>query len=165
MLDLYCERVGSGFWAEPVNAITNIGFVFAAYFCWRTTLREQVQDTSIVAITVMIVMIGMGSFLFHTMPGAITRWLDIAPIFVFQLLYLGLYSRRVINLSIPGSGILLLVLLVVAVVAGQLPDFVNGSLIYAPALWLSLFWVPTTARAESWSAACYSLRPLCFCCR
>jgi hypothetical protein len=133
-LDLYCERVGPGFWAEPVNAFTNIGFVFAAYFSWRIVLREQVQDSGIAAITGMIVAIGIGSFLFHTMPTAVTRWLDIVPIFVFQLLFLGLYSRRVIELWMPGSAFLLLVFLAAAVAASQFPEVINGSLIYAPAL-------------------------------
>ena len=133
MLDLYCERMDSGFWAEPVNAFSNIGFVFAAYFCWRMARREQVRDSGIVAITVMIVAIGIGSFLFHTMPSAVTRWLDVAPVFIFQLLYLGLYCRRIVGLSLAGSGLLLLVFLVTALVASQFPDMINGSLIYAPA--------------------------------
>ena len=134
MLDLYCERVSSGFWAEPVNAFTNFGFVFAAYFCWRMARREQVRDSSIVAITVMIVAIGIGSFLFHTMPSAVTRWLDVAPVFVFQLLYLGLYCRRIIGFSLAGCGLLVLVFLVTALVASQFLDLINGSLIYLPAL-------------------------------
>ena len=97
-------------------------------------LREQVQDLSIAAITGMIVAIGIGSFLFHTMPTTVTRWLDIVPIFIFQLLFLGLYSRRVIELSMPGSAFLLLLLLAAAVAASQFPDAVNSSLIYAPSL-------------------------------
>jgi hypothetical protein len=134
MLDLYCERTGPGFWAEPVNGFTNIGFLFAAFFSWRLALRDQVQDSGIAAITIMIVAIGIGSFLFHSMPTAVTRWLDIVPIFVFQLLYLGIYSRRVINLSMPGSVTFLLVFLAVAVVASPFTEMINGSLIYAPAL-------------------------------
>jgi hypothetical protein len=134
MLDLYCERMGPGFWAEPVNAFTNIGFVFAAYFCWRMARREQVQDFSVVAITVMIVAVGAGSFLFHTMPSVVTRWLDVAPVFIFQLLYLGLYCRRIVGLSLAVCGLLLLVFLVTALVASQFPDLINGSLIYVPAL-------------------------------
>jgi hypothetical protein len=134
MLDLYCERTGPGFWAEPVNAFTNIGFLFAAFFSWHLALRDQVQDSGIAAITIMIVAIGIGSFLFHSMPTAVTRWLDIVPTFVFQLLYLGIYSRRVINLSMPGSVTFLLVFLAVAVVASPFTEMINGSLIYAPAL-------------------------------
>jgi hypothetical protein len=61
----FCERITSGFWAEPVNAFTNIGFVFSAYFCWRIAVRAQVQDSNIAIITVMILAIGIGSFLFH----------------------------------------------------------------------------------------------------
>jgi hypothetical protein len=138
MLDLYCERVDPGFWAEPVNALTNIAFVFSAYFCWRIAVRAQVQDSNIAMISVMILAIGIGSFLFHTLPTVVTRWLDIVPVFVFQLLYLGIYSRRVINLPEAGSGILLLVFLAAAVAASQFPEAINGSLIYAPAL-LALF--------------------------
>jgi hypothetical protein len=81
-----------------------------------------------------IVAIGIGSFLFHTLPGAVTRWLDLGPVFVFQLLYLGFYSRRVSDLSMPVSGILLLVFLAAAVFASQFEDVLNGSLIYAPAI-------------------------------
>ena len=134
MLDLYCERMGPGLWAEPVNAFTNIGFFVAAWMSWRIAVRERVQDSNIVMITAMIVAIGIGSFLFHTMPTDVTHWLDIGPIFVFQLLFLELYSRRVINLSVAGSGILLLVFLATAVVASLFPEVINGSLIYAPAL-------------------------------
>lgn len=28
-IDLYCERTTSAFWAEPVNALTNLAFVIA----------------------------------------------------------------------------------------------------------------------------------------
>ena len=134
MVDLYCERIGPGFWAEPINALTNIGFVFAAWFIWRIAVREQAHDSSIAVITGMIVAIGIGSFLFHTMATPFTRWLDIIPIFVFQLLYIGFYTRRVINLPVAVIGILLLVFLAASVYGGQFPEVINGSLIYAPAL-------------------------------
>ena len=134
MVDLYCERIDPGFWAEPVNALTNIGFVFAAWFTWRLAVHKQTQDPGIAVITVMIAAIGVGSFLFHTMATPLTRWLDIIPIFVFQLLYIGFYTRRIINLPVAVIGILLLVFVTAAVYGRQFPDVINGSLIYAPAL-------------------------------
>jgi len=134
MVDLYCERVDPGFWAEPVNAFTNIGFVFVAWFIWRIAVREQAHNSSIAAIAGMIVAIGIGSFLFHTMATPFTRWLDIIPIFVFQLSYIGFYTRRVVNLPVAVIGILLLVFLAASVYGRQFPDVMNGSLIYAPAL-------------------------------
>lgn len=134
MVDLYCERIGPGFWAEPVNALTNIGFIFAAWFIWRIVVRGQVHSSSIVATVGMIVAIGIGSFLFHTMATPFTRWLDIIPILLFQLLYIGFYTRRIINLPVAVIGILLLVFLSASVYGRQFPQVINGSLIYAPAL-------------------------------
>jgi hypothetical protein len=138
MVDLYCERIDPGFWAEPVNALTNIGFVFAAWFTYRIAVREQAHKSSIAAIAGIIAAIGIGSFLFHTMATPFTRWLDIIPIFVFQVSYIGLYTRRVINLPVTVIGIILLVFLVASVYGRQFPDAINGSLIYAPAL-LAIF--------------------------
>ena len=134
MVDLYCERIDPGFWAEPVNAFTNIGFVFAAWFTWRFAVNKQTQDSNIAALTGMIVAIGIGSFLFHTMATPLTRWLDIIPIFGFQLLYIGFYTRRIINLPVAVIGILLIVFVAAAVYGMQFPEVINGSLIYAPAL-------------------------------
>ena len=59
MLDLYCERAGPGLWAEPVNALTNIGFVFTAWLSWRLLSREQAQDSGIVTIIAVIVTLGI----------------------------------------------------------------------------------------------------------
>ena len=134
MVDLYCERIDPGFWAEPVNAFTNIGFVFSAWIVWRFAVREQTIDSGIATITGMIAAIGIGSFLFHTMATPLTRWLDIIPIFVFQLLYIGFYTRRIINLPVAVISILLIVFAASAVYGRQFPHVFNGSLIYAPAL-------------------------------
>lgn len=138
MVDLYCERIDPGFWAEPVNACTNIGFMLAAWFVWRFAVHKQKQDASIAVMTGMVVAIGIGSFLFHTMATPLTRWLDIIPIFVFQLLYIGFYTRRIINLPVAVIGILLLVFVAAVVYGRQFPEVINGSLIYAPALLVTI---------------------------
>ncbi len=134
MIDLYCERTGPGLWAEPLNSLTNIGFIFVAWMSWRIALRERVQDSSIGMITVMIVAIGIGSFLFHTMATPLTRWLDVLPILVFQLMYIGLYARRVIALHWAVILTMLVIFLAAALYGRQFPEILNGSLIYAPAL-------------------------------
>ena len=36
-IDGYCERLGPGFWAEPLNALTNLAFLIAALVMWRRT--------------------------------------------------------------------------------------------------------------------------------
>lgn len=37
-IDAYCERIGTGFWAEPLNALSNVAFFAAAalgLWYWR----------------------------------------------------------------------------------------------------------------------------------
>ena len=134
MIDLYCERLDAGFWAEPVNAITNLGFILAAWLIWHLVAQKQLRDPGIAIVTSMIAAIGVGSFLFHTLAAPFTRWLDMIPILVFQLLYIGLYARRIINLHPATIGVMLLVYLAAANYGRQFPELMNGSLIYAPAL-------------------------------
>jgi hypothetical protein len=135
MLDLYCERTTPDFWAEPVNAVTNLGFVLGAWMVWRLARRERALDIGIAALIALIVAIGLGSFLFHTLASKLTRWLDLLPIFTFQLFYLEIYCRRVIRLPMTPTCLFLLFFLLAALGAAQFPAYLNGSLIYAPA-WL-----------------------------
>lgn len=88
-LDDYCERTGAGYWAEPVNAVTNIAFVLAAAIMWPR-VRELPMAR---ALCVVLFGIGIGSYLFHTHA---TRWAEVAdvlPIQAFILLYLFLVGR------------------------------------------------------------------------
>jgi len=35
MMDLYCERLGPGLWAEPINASSNLTFFIAVWAIWH----------------------------------------------------------------------------------------------------------------------------------
>jgi hypothetical protein len=39
-VDNYCERTGAGFWAEPLNAISNASFLVAAALAFRLWRRR-----------------------------------------------------------------------------------------------------------------------------
>ena len=58
----YCERLGPGLWAEPVNALTNAAFLMAAAVTWRRWPDEPLCR----ALSAILGVIGLGSFLFHT---------------------------------------------------------------------------------------------------
>ncbi len=95
-VDGYCERVDAGFWSEPLNAITNLAFLLAAYWLFKQTRREQqwVKDGSVTFLIVVLFLIGIGSFLFHTFA---TRWAgvaDVLPIFIFIMTYVYVALRR-----------------------------------------------------------------------
>lgn len=93
-VDQYCERVSAAFWAEPVNAISNLSFLIAALAIWRMLAPDRAAAGRAIPVSVgfttpLMVCIGLGSFAFHTIG---TRWsqvLDVAPIGLFVLWYLG----------------------------------------------------------------------------
>ena len=95
-LDLYCERLGPELWAEPLNALTNGGFIVAAWLAWRlaSTLPGRTPGATHLLISLQAT-IGVGSFLFHTLAVTWAMWADVIPIFLFQLLFLVLYLTRV----------------------------------------------------------------------
>lgn len=134
-IDLYCERVDPGFWAEPLNAVTNGAFVLAAWLAWRLT-RAQPGRTpwATWALIAMLATIGVGSFLFHTLAVTWAMWADVIPIFLYQLLFLVLYTRRVMRLSVPACGAWVLAFFAASWGFGALPvRWLNGSLSYGSA--------------------------------
>ncbi|MGE0765335.1 MAG: ceramidase domain-containing protein [Hyphomicrobiaceae bacterium] len=159
----YCERaLDPSFWAEPVNALTNIAFLAAAVIA-GVTLRRRPPDADAVSagewlaiwmLIALVAIIGVGSFLFHTFA---TRWAliaDVAPITLFMAAYLAYALRMflrcgwiVLMLAVPaflGLGAVVSSLTCARNLAtsglaqaelppAALPCF-NGSLGYAPAL-------------------------------
>lgn len=134
MIDLYCERVDPGLWDEPLNALTNLGFLVAALASWQLARRSGAVDGSVAMLIALMATVGIGSTLFHIFA---TRWawfLDLLPMLVFQLWFLWLYLRRVASWRPTFTTAAVAALLLSAVVASQFPDILNRSLIYVPAL-------------------------------
>ncbi len=151
MIDLYCERTSPDFWAEPVNALTNIAFLIAAWFAWRRAKQLQATSPDLWLLIVFMCAIAVGSGLFHTFANYWSRWLDILPILIFQLVYLWVYSRHIVKTNIPYAMGIVLAYLLAAMVARQFPHIMNGSLMYAPAMFVLLIlgiYHATTRRIE-----------------
>ena len=96
-IDGYCERLGPAYWAEPVNAVTNLAFlVAAAVMAWRL---RGVQLPLANAMVVLLAVIGIGSYLFHTHAQGWAALADTTPILAFILVYLYASSRDYLGLS------------------------------------------------------------------
>ncbi len=138
VIGMYCERVSAGFWAEPLNAVTNLAFLLAAWIGWQQRAELPVAQRSrfgavMIALTATI---GLGSFLFHTVA---TRWAmlaDVVPIGVYMLLAVGAILRR--TLGMPPVGVAVGLLVFLAAIPGTLvvlpPDRFSLSQPYLPAL-------------------------------
>ena len=138
-LDGYCERLDPSFWAEPVNAVTNISFILAFGFAVRSTARAKTLDPAIGVLLLLTLAIGIGSFLFHTFA---TRWAalaDVLPITLFILTYLVLIVRRGFEWRWPWAilvGIAFLPLSAAIASGARMAtgDLLGGSSGYLPAL-------------------------------
>lgn len=153
----YCERLSSAFWAEPLNAVSNAAFLLAALLAFSLLRRHGHRDWPVEALTALVAIIGVGSFLFHTMPQRWTLLADVVPIQLFALCYFGLALNRFLGLSpllaALGAGVFLSACFGLAAgLAPLLPAGMRGSAGYAGFL-IGLFGVALAARAHGDGAA------------
>jgi Ceramidase len=110
-LFLYCERgTSTALSAEPINAVSNVAFILAALLGlqlleWRP--REQ-QTSDHFLLIGLVALIGIGSFAFHLFATQETELLDVIPIAIFTLVYLGFALNRFLGVP-PGWTILLVI--------------------------------------------------------
>jgi hypothetical protein len=57
VINLYCERFGSGLWSEPFNAFTNFAFLIVAWALWRLAKRLYKLNAETRALILTIVAI------------------------------------------------------------------------------------------------------------
>ncbi|MBW4707501.1 ceramidase [Roseobacter sp. YSTF-M11] len=94
-IDGYCERVGVAYWAEPINALTNLAFILAALVMWRRSADEGWARL----LSAVLGIIGIGSFLFHTHAQVWAALADTVPILLFILIYIFAINRQAWKLS------------------------------------------------------------------
>jgi hypothetical protein len=141
-VDIYCERHGPQFWAEPVNALTNVAFVAAGLWGLRK-VRAAGGDGFAQILCWWVVAIGLGSALFHTFANRLTMWADILPIASFTVAYTIFTLRRYLGLNWPACVAIVACFYVLAgVLTALVPAWVSqatyGSTGYLPAF-LALF--------------------------
>jgi hypothetical protein len=138
MMDAYCERIGMGLLAEPLNAVSNISFLLAAWAAWVLAERTGNLSTGVRALIAIGASVGIGSILWHTYPTMLTLILDSVPILIFISCYIWLYARNVIGMR-P-------LFAVAAVAAFPLATFLaipfsgvlHGAFVYVPGLVVTL---------------------------
>jgi len=156
-VDIYCERTDPSFRAEPVNALTNAAFLIAALVAFLHWRKAGSQDWPAAALIALAAVIGVGSFLFHTMATRGAVLLDTVPIALFIYGYLYLSLRRYLGLSLSLALLLLAAFAALYyVVALTVPrGALNGSHTYLPALGATLLvgWLARRQTAGRWMMA------------
>lgn len=158
-VDGYCERLGPGYWAEPLNALSNAAFLVAAFWMWRRGKTVPMVR----AMVLVLATIGAGSWAFHTHANRLTGLMDVLPILGFILLYLFAVNRDMLGLSPRGAGVATLAFLPYAAATVPLWSLIPGlgsSAGYMPVPVLILLYAallrqsaPATARGLALGAA------------
>lgn len=155
----YCERgLNPDFWAEPLNAMSNMAFLLAAVFAYADLRASGFKQGRgiILGLIVLLMTVGVGSFLFHTYATVWSRLADIAPIAVFVAIYMVLALNWFLNVPVWAASLVSAVTVAVTVAMFLFGAALNGSLAYGPAL-LALVIVGLTLRARKHDAAGYVL--------
>lgn len=136
-VNAYCERQGPELWAEPLNALSNLAFLYGAWRLWRYART----GSGAVArgqrwLAVLLALVGAGSLAFHTTATVWGGILDVLFIGVFNVAYLMIFLRTVAAWPVPGAIAGGMAFVALDRSAGALlpADAFNGSLLYAPAL-------------------------------
>lgn len=139
-IDIYCERVGASLWAEPLNALTNMAFLLAAFFAFRYWRAKGQGEKDIFLLIAVLAIVGVGSFLFHTFAQPWSLLADVLPIAVF--IHLAIFSA---SLRVFGAHWWWAVIYVIAFAnlsyywETNIPTgWLNGSVTYLPALFALL---------------------------
>jgi ceramidase len=135
-LDLYCERTDASFWAEPVNALSNLAFLIAAAVAFRLWRHGDRDDWPALALIGVVAAVGIGSFVFHTVATRAAILADVIPIAIFIYGYLLLALVRFLHLKAVAAGAIVVAFAAgaQALAASAPPRLLNGSVGYLPAL-------------------------------
>lgn len=153
-IDIYCERTDASWLSEPVNALTNLAFLVAAYFLLRHYRRLGQRDALIIPLMIIIALVGLGSMAFHFLATSGTLLLDVIPIAMFILYFLWLCFYRLFACSAIRSAWLALGFLGAQMFFTMLvgEETANRSMGYVPCL-LALFAIAWALRRKNASAS------------
>ena len=132
-IDGYCERIDASFWSEPLNAVTNVVFLMAAIWVLR---REELNNKAR-ALAFLLGMIGIASFLFHSVATAWAGALDVLFILLFTLVYIFVATEDFLGLPRRSALVVTLGYFPFSVVVDWLTlplSFLGSTRIYIPIL-------------------------------
>jgi ceramidase len=138
MMDVYCERVGPGLLAEPLNAVSNVSFLLAAWAAWVLAKRTGALSAGVQALIALGASVGIGSILWHTYPVSLTLLLDIIPILIFIIWYIWLYTQNVIGMRSLFAVASVAAFLLATFLAFSYSHVLHGALVYTPGLMVAL---------------------------
>ncbi|MFV0297135.1 MAG: ceramidase domain-containing protein [Hyphomicrobiaceae bacterium] len=171
----YCERGHDpSLAAEPLNAVSNIAFLLVAALVLRQARQLGTAGMlspkgfrTLTGMATLVALVGIGSFIFHTVATRWARLADVLPIAIFMAVYLAYALTAFLGVAHQWLAPIVITFLAAGALAGMIPcdgllaqasiqpqgmapgseNCLNGSLGYGPAL-IVLLLVGTMAYAN-----------------
>lgn len=141
-LDNYCERTDASFWSEPLNFCSNVAFILAGILILRAIKKAHFKSKQPGAHLLgwLMVIIGIGSGLFHSFANGWSQWADVIPIALFVFSYLILFLRFTAGVTALKTGFMVVGFIVLSTMVASVSDhqLSNGSEAYF-GTWIALF--------------------------
>ncbi len=77
-----------------MNQVSNLAFIIGAIYTWLYWKQRGSNDKFSLTLIILVALIGLGSFTFHTYPSSTTIWIDLIPIQIFGLSYFAYIGLR-----------------------------------------------------------------------
>src|SRR5687768_16209291 len=122
----YCELAGDTFLSEPLNLFSNLAFFGSAYMVYKLYKDMNVKKFYYWFLFAMLIIIGTGSSLWHSIRNPYTHVLDAVPIFIFLLSLLFLLIHTIVESSWKSFGIVAAFFLLQLGLSYFFPKVLNG---------------------------------------
>lgn len=123
----YCERTGNTLLAEPLNLLSNLAFFVSAFFVYRLYKSKKIARLKYWFLLFLLLLIGIGSSLWHSLRTPLTLALDAVPIFIFFLSFIYLLLRKLLGSNLKALVSVLIFFLIQVGVSYIFPTVLNGS--------------------------------------
>ncbi len=95
----FCEDRVCGWVTEPANAWSNVAFFVMGFYLLARAAKQKRAPLYLVGATSLLV--GIGSFLFHTSGTFIGEFLDLSAMYFISALMLTMEARRIWTMTLP----------------------------------------------------------------
>ena len=150
-IDGYCERMDPGYWAEPLNAVTNAAFLIAAAIMWVRVRHSGLGLAH--TLVILLAGIGVGSYLFHTHAQVWAAFADSGFIAMFCVVYVFAINRDYLGLrgwrAYGATGLFIPYVVATVPIFAMLPFFQISSGYWPLPLLLGLYGLALRQRAPA----------------
>jgi len=115
--------------AEPINALTNLAFLIAAYLGYSLLKKKQTKDRELLILPWMLLLVGLGSLAYHTARNSLTLVIDGLPIYIFILYAFFICLRELMESKLKATLVLAGFIMLEILLSIYFPrELLNGSI-------------------------------------